>query len=136
MTEQELVGLTYVNGTVTGPAGERLVRFLIDSGASYSLLPHDVWRELGLVRMRSETFYLADNTPITRDISECVIALPRIDDTTRRGHTPVILGEPGDVALLGVVTLENLGLVLNPFDRTLQPMRAMLAGEVEGRDRA
>jgi hypothetical protein len=26
-----------------------------------------------------------------------------------------------------VVTLENLGLVLNPFDRTLRPMRARLA---------
>ncbi|WP_211230053.1 hypothetical protein [Desulfovirgula thermocuniculi] len=41
-------------------------------------------------------------------------------------HTPVILGEPGDEALLGVVTLEILGLVLNPFNRTLQPMRAIL----------
>ena len=29
------------------------------------------------------------------------------------GHTPVILGEPGDEALLGAVTLEILGLVLN-----------------------
>ena len=37
------------------------------------------------------------------------------------------LGEPGDEPLLGVVTLEILGLVLNPFTRTLQPMRALLA---------
>ena len=42
-------------------------------------------------------------------------------------HTPVVLGEPGDEALLGVVTLEILGLVLNPFSRTLQPMRMLLA---------
>ncbi|WP_313885033.1 hypothetical protein [Desulfofundulus sp. TPOSR] len=41
-------------------------------------------------------------------------------------HTPVILGEPGDEALLGVVTLEILGLVLNPFNRILQPMRVAL----------
>jgi hypothetical protein len=39
--------------------------------------------------------------------------------------TPVILGEEKDEALLGVVTLENLGLVLNPF--TLHPMRLILA---------
>jgi hypothetical protein len=39
----------------------------------------------------------------------------------------VVLGEPGDDALLGTVTLESLGLVLNPFDRTLLPMRARLA---------
>ena len=36
---------------------------------------------------------------------------------------PFPLGE----ALLGVVTLEILGLVLNPFTRTLQPMRMLLA---------
>ena len=39
----------------------------------------------------------------------------------------MILGEPGDEALLGVVTLEILGLVLNPFNRTLQEMRMYLA---------
>jgi hypothetical protein len=38
----------------------------------------------------------------------------------------VILGEPGDEPLLGAVTLEILGLVLNPFKRTLQPMRMLL----------
>jgi hypothetical protein len=43
------------------------------------------------------------------------------------GHSPVILGEPGDSALLGVVTLENLGLVFNPFTRTLHPMKLLLA---------
>jgi hypothetical protein len=42
------------------------------------------------------------------------------------GHTPVVLGEADDHALLGVVTLEILGLVFNPFKRTLQPMRMLL----------
>jgi len=37
------------------------------------------------------------------------------------------LGEPGDDALLGVVTLENIGLIFNPFSRTLHPMRFLLA---------
>ena len=39
----------------------------------------------------------------------------------------MILGEPGDEeALLGVVTLEILGLVFNPFRRTLESMRMLL----------
>jgi predicted aspartyl protease len=70
---------------------------------------------------RSAVFSLADGTQIERKISECYIRLPQGE-----GHTPVILGEPGDEALLGVVTLEILGLVLNPFTRTLQPMRLLL----------
>jgi hypothetical protein len=38
----------------------------------------------------------------------------------------VILGIPGDEPLLGVVTLEILGLVLDPFQRTLRPMKLRL----------
>jgi predicted aspartyl protease len=98
------------------------VRFLVDSGAKYSLLPVDDWRAIGLVPSRRLTFVLADGTPIERDVSECYIRLPQ-----GQGHTPVILGGAGDEALLGVVTLEILGLVLHPFNRTLQPARMLLA---------
>ncbi len=117
------MGITYISGTVIGPKGrKKKVRFLVDSGAAYSVLPETAWRALGLSPMRRETFELADGTTIDRDVSECRISLPQ-----GRGTTPVVLGEPGDTALLGVVTLENLGLILNPFNRTLQPMRLLLA---------
>jgi len=43
-----------------------------------------------------------------------------------QAHTPMILGEKEDEAQLGVVTLEILGLVFNPFDRTLKPVRILL----------
>lgn len=43
-----------------------------------------------------------------------------------RVHTLVILGEKSDEAFLGVVTLEILGLVINPFKRMLQPMKMLL----------
>ena len=115
------MGITYVEGTVTGPAGSRTLDFLIDSGATYSLLPNEVWREIGLVPKRAAVFTLGDGSRIERQISECLFTLPVGD-----GHSPVILGEPGDEPLLGVVTLENLGLVFNPFSRTLHPMRMLL----------
>jgi len=41
--------------------------------------------------------------------------------------SPVVLGQRHDPALLGTLTLEAFGLVLNPFERTLRPMRLMLA---------
>lgn len=117
------MGITYVEGIVTGSNGKQTtVRFLVDTGATYTLLPYPDWQMLGLVPKRSVTFTLADGTQIARQVSECHISLPQGE-----GHTPVILGEPGDEPLLGVVTLEILGLVLNPFTRTLQPMRMLLA---------
>ncbi len=57
-----------------------------------------------------------------RKVSECRFTFAGIDAVS-----PVVLGERHDEALLGTVTLENLGLVLNPFERTLRPMRMMLA---------
>lgn len=112
------MGLTYIDGTVTGPTGETAtLEFLIDSGANYTLLPEAVWRRLRLEAQRAQGFRLADGTRIERGISECHIAVG-----LRGGHTPVILGEAGDRALLGVITLEQIGLVFNPFDGSLRPM--------------
>lgn len=120
--DQVIVGFTSVDAVVKGPSGRSSsVRFLVDSGAKYTVLPHEVWEQLGLVPERRATFELADGTQIGRAISECYIEV-----ADHHGHTPVVLGEPGDVALLGVVTLEEFGLVLNPFTRTLQPARMLL----------
>ncbi len=117
------MGITYIEGVVTGPDGRRAtLRFLVDSGATYTLLPNDVWHAIGLRPKRLMEFRLADGTAIERQVSECHINLPQGE-----GYTPVILGEPGDEALVGVITLEILGLVLNPFTRELQPARMLLA---------
>ena len=117
------MGVTYVEGVVTGPTGKQAtLRFLVDSGATYTLVPHDVSKALELAPMRTVAFTLADGTVIKRGVSECHLALPQGE-----GHSPVILGEPGDdQPLLGMVTLENLGLILHPFKRTLEPMRMLL----------
>jgi clan AA aspartic protease len=116
------MGLTYVDATVTGPNGKSCsLDLLVDSGASYSLLPEDVWQELELQPQETLDFILADGTKIRRRASECKI---RFNGKER--HTPVILGEAGDEALLGVITLENLGLILDPFKRELRPMKLRL----------
>jgi predicted aspartyl protease len=116
------MGVTHVDGTVTGPTGTQRVRFLVDSGAKYSVLPHDVWTAIGLRPKRQLTFILADGTHIERNISECLIEFELGD-----GTTPVVLGEGEDQALLGVITLEIFGFVLHPFSHTIQPARLLHA---------
>jgi clan AA aspartic protease len=117
-----IVGITFIEGQVKGPSGKQeSVKFLVDSGATYSLLPKTVWQTIGLTPKRKQSFSLADGTMVERAVSEAFVILPQGES-----HSPVILGEEGDEALLGVVTLENLGLVFNPFDRTLHPMRMLL----------
>lgn len=117
------MGLTYIEGKVIGKNNaSETVNFLVDSGANYTLLSKEVWEKLELQPKKTVTFTLADGTRIERAVSEC-----RIEILGEDFHTPVILGEEGDEPLLGAVTLEILGVVLNPFNRTLQPMRMMLA---------
>jgi predicted aspartyl protease len=115
------VGITYVEGIVAGPDGEDNVRFLVDSGATYTVLPEKTWRKLGLTPKRRLRFQLADGQTLERDMSNCEIRLD-LGDTP----TPVVLGGPEDQALLGAVTLEELGLILNPLTRKLHPMTLLL----------
>ena len=121
------MGLTFVTGKIKGTTGkEKDVRLLIDSGATYTLIAEEYWKSIELTPKREMEFTLADGSLIKRKISECYISLPQGE-----GHTPVILGEAGDESLLGAVTLEILGLKLNPFNRTLEPLKMMLATSKE-----
>lgn len=99
------------------------VRLLVDTGAVYSVLPHQVWRTLKLRPMDRAEFALADGSVISRDVSEC-----RFEIHGKAATSPVVLGEGGEGPLLGAVTLETLGLMLNPLTREIRPMRLLLAG--------
>src|SRR5262245_41957818 len=106
------MGITNVEGHVqrTDGCGPQLpVTLLVDSGAIYSVLPAATWRQLGLIQRRDVDFSLADGTLITRGVSECAFEIEG-----RTATSPVVLGRDDEGPLLGAVTLETLGLVLNP----------------------
>ena len=119
------MGLTYIKTrlfpTVRSRRGQTL-RFLVDSGAVYSVLPKEIWQRLKLKPLREVTFTLADGTEIGRLVSECTFEVQG-----KRGTSPVVLGEEKDAPLLGMVTLEVLGLMINPLSRELLPMQLVLA---------
>lgn len=98
------------------------VEFLVDSGAVYSLVPGKILDELGIEPYKEMSFSLADGTTIKRKISSAYYEFEG-----KGGPAPVVYGEEGDTALLGATTLESIGLVLNPFTRTLHPMRMLMA---------
>ncbi len=96
--------------------------FLVDSGAVYSLVPGKILDELDIEPYREMSFALADGTSIKRKICSAYFEF-----NGEGGPAPVVYGEEGDEPLLGSTTLESLGLVLNPFTRTLHPMRMLMA---------
>ncbi len=98
------------------------VEFLVDSGAVYSLVPGKILDELEIEPYKEMNFALADGTSIKRKISSAYF-----EYEGEGGPAPVVYGEEGDTPLLGATTLESIGLVLNPFTRTLHPMRMLMA---------
>ena len=119
------MGLTYVKAKIFQSSLSRKgqeVRFLVDSGAVYSVLPESVWKSLKLKPVRKVDFTLADGTTISRFVTEASFELHG-----KRGTSPVVLGTEGDTPLLGMVTLEVLGLMINPLTRELLLMHLVLA---------
>jgi len=98
------------------------VRFLVDSGAVYSVVPATVLLKLGVKPHSRRTFTLADGSQITRSMGDVLFLFDG-----RRGASPVIFGEKKDSILLGTVSLEALGLILDPFKRELRPLPMVLA---------
>ena len=118
------MGLTFLQLEIGNPgaadATER-VEFLIDSGAVYSVVPTPILERLSIRVLGEQQFRLADGTMITRKRGG---ALFRYGETA--GVAGVIFGEEGDSNLLGVTTLEELGMFLDPLRRELRPLPMVL----------
>lgn len=119
------MGLTYIEAVVANPARPRRharLKLLVDSGAFYSVVPAAVLRRLGIKPGRTKRFILADGSTIKRPIGQALFRL-----NGEEGASPVIFGEKNDSALLGGVSLEALGLFLDPLQRELRPLPLLLA---------
>ena len=119
------MGLTFLEVNVGNPANPDItekVEFLIDSGAIYSVVPTPILDRLGIKPIAEQEFFLANGAKIVRKKG---VALFKYGE--RIGGADVIFGEDEDSVLLGVFTLEALGLVLDPLRRELKPLPMVLA---------
>ena len=98
------------------------VDMVVDSGAIYSVVPAPVLRAIGVEPRETKVFGLANGGRVTREVGDV-----RYEIDGSAGAAPVIFGRRGDSSLLGVVTLEALGLRLDPLKRRLHPLRLMIA---------
>ena len=85
------------------------------------MLPRRILIDLGVRPKQKMSFRLADGRRIERDV-----AIVWVRYGERRFPTQAIAGERGDAALLGVVTLEELGLQVDPKTQRLRPVKVHL----------
>jgi clan AA aspartic protease len=120
------MGITFTKATISNPRqlgrDKVEVEFLIDTGAIYSVIPASTARKLGLQKLGREEFTLADGSHRSYDIGEAFFELG-----DRCGTSKVVFGLANATPLLGALTLESLGLMVNPVTREVSPMRLFLA---------
>lgn len=119
------MGPTAVEIEVGNPARPEVmekVEFLVHSGAVYSMVPTSVLERLGIKPIAEGTFRVANGE---KSVRKKGVALFRYGE--RIGGAGVVFGEEGDSTLLGSLTLEALGLSLDPLRRVLKPLPMLLA---------
>ncbi len=100
-----------------------VVDALVDSGATYTVLPRILLERLGVPPSDTQVFVLADGRQIDRPVGELTV---RIDERTRT--TVVVFGEGDAESLLGAVTLESFGLGIDPVKQELVRVSGYLVG--------
>ncbi len=95
---------------------------LVDTGAAYSQIPRSLLASLGITPFDQRPVIFADGKRGTCQVG-------RADFLVNGRQTPalVIFGEETAPPLLGAMTLEGLGLGVDPIGRRLIPIEVLLA---------
>jgi clan AA aspartic protease len=104
------------------PESHLTVDLLVDTGATWTMLPAEVVDQLGLPVTRQRTVTLANGERVTYSAGQVAIQL-----NGEEVITVFLSGPPGCLALLGAVALEEFGLAPDPVKKTLVPVGGLLA---------
>ncbi len=99
----------------------RDIEATVDTAATYSMLPINLLKELGVSPSRKATFEMADGHREEMDVGEV-----RVTINGSSAISPVIFGAEDTAPLLGAVTLEILLLAVDPVAQKLVPTHAIL----------
>lgn len=109
------VTLTIGVGSPQGQEFEEL-EVTVDTGSTFTAVPREMLQRLGVRVERSMPSVTADGRIVPVDVAHTTIKLEGLEFPT-----PVIFAEPGEPSLLGVVTLEEAGLAVDPVGGQLIP---------------
>lgn len=118
-----LMGLTKVTTKLTSletPQGIYEGLFLIDTGATDSMVPAEALDKIGVRREGKMSYELADGT-----VKEYPYGLVRIEFMGEITAGRVIFGDSNCESLLGVTALESVGIIVDPANKTLRRLPAI-----------
>ena len=111
------MGHVFTQAYVEGLKSGEKVRMLVDTGATLAMIPRDLAKRLGVPTLKPRKVKLADGKEIEAEAGVVHITI----DGREAPATVLVMGEE---PLLGVETLEILGLKVNPQTGKLEPTRS------------
>ena len=96
--------------------------FLVDTGATTSVVPVDILNAIGIEARWLSRFWLADESSIMRRVGLAEFTVAGITDGGR-----VMFGQEGQEPILGNALLQDLGLLVDPTGHRILH-RSVLAG--------
>lgn len=119
------MGTFNVKVTISNPGDPALsstLDCLVDTGAAYSQMPRSLLVSLGITPFDKRPVVFADGRRGSCDVGRAEFAV-----NGRQTPALVIFGEETALPLLGAMTLEGLGLGVDPLGRRLVPIEVPLA---------
>lgn len=112
------LGTFRVDFTLRNPHNgqSRALNGLVDTGASYTVIPAEVLEELGVTPLRSVRVRYADGSFAELDLGEAQMELEGMTSTVQ-----VLFGNSSDTFLLGAMALEAFALAADATNRRLIP---------------
>lgn len=94
----------------------------VDTGSAYSWISRQRLEALGILPSDRRQFRTIEGRVIERQMAAVFVSADG-----RTGGDSVVLAEPGDMEVLGAVTLESLGLAADVVHKKLVPIAVGLA---------
>lgn len=104
--------------------------FWIDTGAIYSFIPEDFLEKIEFQPEETRTLIFADGRTDKRLFGFCKF---QIENLSGNLICPVIAGAKDSLFLLGATALENFGVEVDPVNKELKPILAVIGGFVGSR---
>ena len=99
--------------------------FWIDTGALYSFVPEDRLQRIGVEPSATRRLILADGRQVTRLLGFCDFQVEGLEGSI---PCPVIFAPKDSLFLLGATALENFGVEVDPIQKQLKPILAVIGG--------
>ncbi|HLA19158.1 MAG TPA: aspartyl protease family protein [Dehalococcoidia bacterium] len=117
------MGTFRVEIEVGDPEGSRFesIEALVDTGATNTALPAPLRSSLGVTPYTRTVFELADGRDIELEVGRTWV---RVDG--QQEFTQVVFSTADAEPILGAITLEEMGLAVDPVSRRLLPVRKYL----------